>query len=439
MFTGLVEELGSDRAHRGAPGRAALLDRAPRACSRTPRVGDSVAVDGCCLTAVARRRRPLRGRRRARDAARAPRSATGATGDARSTSSARCALDQRLGGHLVQGHVDGVGDGARASRPKATAAASRIALPAALARFVAEKGSIAVDGVSLTVARASRRRALRDRATFRTRSRVTVAGALRARAARQPRGRSDRALRRAPARGRPGSGGPRHERARRHAAPRRTRRRRRRRAPRRAPRPRARGRRSLTVEEAVRRIRAGRMIDRGRRRRPRERGRRRVRRREGDARDGELRGQARPRHPVRADGARGSPTGSGCKLMVTRQHRASSARRSPSRWTRAAAPPPAPRRSTAPRTLRALADPAHARRRTSCGPGHVFPLRAVPGGVLRRAGHTEAVPDLCRLAGLRPVGRAVRDPHRRRPHDAAARADAVRARSTGSASSPSAT
>jgi 3,4-dihydroxy 2-butanone 4-phosphate synthase/GTP cyclohydrolase II len=37
-------------------------------------------------------------------------------------------------------------------------------------------------------------------------------------------------------------------------------------------------------------------------------------------------------------------------------------------------------------------------------PGHVFPLRAVPGGVLRRAGHSEAVPDLCRLAGLRPVG-----------------------------------
>ena len=55
------------------------------------------------------------------------------------------------------------------------------------------------------------------------------------------------------------------------------------------------------------------------------------------------------------------------------------------------------------RTLRALANP-----RTRAGdldrPGHVFPLRAVPGGVLRRAGHTEAVPDLCRLAGLKPVG-----------------------------------
>ena len=55
------------------------------------------------------------------------------------------------------------------------------------------------------------------------------------------------------------------------------------------------------------------------------------------------------------------------------------------------------------RTLRALADP-----RTGAGdlvrPGHIFPLRAVPGGVLRRAGHSEAAPDLCELAGLRPVG-----------------------------------
>ncbi len=55
------------------------------------------------------------------------------------------------------------------------------------------------------------------------------------------------------------------------------------------------------------------------------------------------------------------------------------------------------------KTLRVLAD-----RRSDTNdlvrPGHVFPLRAVPGGVLRRAGHTEAVTDLCRLAGLRPVG-----------------------------------
>ena len=55
------------------------------------------------------------------------------------------------------------------------------------------------------------------------------------------------------------------------------------------------------------------------------------------------------------------------------------------------------------RTLRALASP-RSRSEDFVRPGHIFPLRALPGGVLRRAGHTEAVPDLCRLAGLRPVG-----------------------------------
>jgi 3,4-dihydroxy 2-butanone 4-phosphate synthase/GTP cyclohydrolase II len=55
------------------------------------------------------------------------------------------------------------------------------------------------------------------------------------------------------------------------------------------------------------------------------------------------------------------------------------------------------------RTLRVLADP-ESRSSDLVRPGHVFPLRAVPGGVLRRAGHTEAVPDLCRMAGLHPVG-----------------------------------
>jgi 3,4-dihydroxy 2-butanone 4-phosphate synthase/GTP cyclohydrolase II len=55
------------------------------------------------------------------------------------------------------------------------------------------------------------------------------------------------------------------------------------------------------------------------------------------------------------------------------------------------------------RTLRVLSDP-RTRSADLSRPGHIFPLRAVPGGVLRRAGHTEAVPDLCALAGLRPVG-----------------------------------
>ena len=55
------------------------------------------------------------------------------------------------------------------------------------------------------------------------------------------------------------------------------------------------------------------------------------------------------------------------------------------------------------RTLRALARP-RSKSQDFVRPGHIFPLRAVPGGVLRRAGHTEAAPDLCRLAGLNPVG-----------------------------------
>lgn len=54
-------------------------------------------------------------------------------------------------------------------------------------------------------------------------------------------------------------------------------------------------------------------------------------------------------------------------------------------------------------TIRALADP-HTRAAELARPGHIFPLRAVEGGVLRRAGHTEAIVDLCRLAGLTPAG-----------------------------------
>lgn len=55
------------------------------------------------------------------------------------------------------------------------------------------------------------------------------------------------------------------------------------------------------------------------------------------------------------------------------------------------------------RTLRVLADP-ESLSTSLIRPGHVLPLRAVPGGVLERAGHTEAAVDLMRLAGLAPVG-----------------------------------
>jgi 3,4-dihydroxy 2-butanone 4-phosphate synthase/3,4-dihydroxy 2-butanone 4-phosphate synthase/GTP cyclohydrolase II len=54
-------------------------------------------------------------------------------------------------------------------------------------------------------------------------------------------------------------------------------------------------------------------------------------------------------------------------------------------------------------TARTLADP-HSQPNSLTRPGHVFPLRAVKGGVRERPGHTEAAVDLCRLAGLEPVG-----------------------------------
>jgi 3,4-dihydroxy 2-butanone 4-phosphate synthase/GTP cyclohydrolase II len=77
-------------------------------------------------------------------------------------------------------------------------------------------------------------------------------------------------------------------------------------------------------------------------------------------------------------------------------------------------------------TLRALANPTSVADDFS-RPGHVFPLRARDGGVLRRPGHTEAACDLARLAGLAGGG-AVRDRQPRRQHGAPARADPVRRR-----------
>ena len=61
-------------------------------------------------------------------------------------------LDGRLGGHLVQGHVDGTGTMLSARPSASTGRSSRVSLPADLARYVVHKGSITVDGVSLTVA-----------------------------------------------------------------------------------------------------------------------------------------------------------------------------------------------------------------------------------------------------------------------------------------------
>ena len=148
MFTGLIEELGTiDAIEDRGPGRWFRV-RA-RAVLADARIGDSLAIDGCCLTVIERDgerfaveavpetlERTTLGERRAGDRVNLERALR---------------LDQRLGGHFVQGHVDGVGV-VRAVAGEGEGARLTLELPAALVRFVAEKGSLAVDGVSLTVA-----------------------------------------------------------------------------------------------------------------------------------------------------------------------------------------------------------------------------------------------------------------------------------------------
>ncbi|MGH9214410.1 MAG: riboflavin synthase [Acidimicrobiales bacterium] len=143
MFTGIVEELGRvvgppigarDEGRIRIDARKVLDDS---------HIGDSIAVDGCCITVVAQGdgwweadlsvetlRRTTLGERQAGDPVNLERPVR---------------LHDRLGGHLVQGHVDGVGE-IVAAAPDLV-----VRMPRRLLRYVVEKGSVAVDGVSLTV------------------------------------------------------------------------------------------------------------------------------------------------------------------------------------------------------------------------------------------------------------------------------------------------
>ena len=148
MFTGLVEELGHVQSVEERPAGRRFWIAASRVLEDA-RVGDSLACSGCCLTAVA-----VEPGRFAVEAV--PETLRLTTlGDWRAGTAVNLErslrLSDRLGGHLVQGHVDGVGE-VRARVSEGDGSRVTIGLPAPLARFVALKGSLAVDGVSLTVA-----------------------------------------------------------------------------------------------------------------------------------------------------------------------------------------------------------------------------------------------------------------------------------------------
>jgi riboflavin synthase len=151
MFTGLVEALGMIERIEPRPAGRRFRIRAPEIAADSG-VGDSIAVDGCCLTVI---ERDARGFVVEAVPETLERSTLGERQEGEPVNLERALrFDQRLGGHLVQGHVDGVGT-VRTVTLEGDGKLIAIAIPGPLARFVAEKGSLAVDGVSLTVARAN--------------------------------------------------------------------------------------------------------------------------------------------------------------------------------------------------------------------------------------------------------------------------------------------
>ena len=148
MFTGIVEELGEIVAKDELPDAARFTVRGPVVTSDAGH-GDSIAVNGVCLTVV--EVLPDGGFTADVMQETLNRSSLGALDvGSRVNLERAAALGSRLGGHLVQGHVDGTGTIIGRS-PSENWTVVRIALPTSVARYVVEKGSITVDGVSLTV------------------------------------------------------------------------------------------------------------------------------------------------------------------------------------------------------------------------------------------------------------------------------------------------
>ena len=148
MFTGIVEEKGTV-GHISLAGISGSIAIKARKVLEGTRIGDSIAVNGVCLTVVSLR-------------------PDGFTADVmaetiRRTSPGSCqpgdpvnleramAADGRFGGHIVAGHIDGVGT-IRSAVPEGNAVWITIDAPPQILRYIVEKGSIAIDGISLTVA-----------------------------------------------------------------------------------------------------------------------------------------------------------------------------------------------------------------------------------------------------------------------------------------------
>jgi riboflavin synthase len=148
VFTGLVETVGTIERVQSKGQGVRLLVSAARLPLANVRVGDSICVQGACLTVAGRQ-----GKKLAFDVSQETLDCTtgldrpGAVNLERSLR-----LGDAIGGHLVTGHVDGIGK-VVSIEPAGESKLLQLRLPRGLARFVARKGSICVDGVSLTVNR----------------------------------------------------------------------------------------------------------------------------------------------------------------------------------------------------------------------------------------------------------------------------------------------
>ncbi|MDN5749091.1 MAG: riboflavin synthase [Pseudonocardia sp.] len=151
MFTGIVEEMGEILAVRESAEVVAFTVRGPTVTGDS-RHGDSIAVNGVCLT-VTDPQGSADGTFRVELVPETlKRSSLSAVTVGTPVNLERAVpVDGRLGGHIVQGHVDGVAT-LISRTPAERSDELRFSLPADLARYVVEKGSITVDGVSLTVA-----------------------------------------------------------------------------------------------------------------------------------------------------------------------------------------------------------------------------------------------------------------------------------------------
>ncbi len=148
MFTGLVEEVGECLWLRRTTEATQLMITAPLV-SRNVRRGDSVAINGCCLTITGQRKDQLsfdlldESLRLTNIGKLRP--------GAKINLERAVAVGERMGGHFVQGHVDGVSE-VLSAQTVGKDLKLEISLPAEFARYVVWKGSICVNGVSLTVA-----------------------------------------------------------------------------------------------------------------------------------------------------------------------------------------------------------------------------------------------------------------------------------------------